>query len=117
MSRLICRKDLLHECITERLAILENGVDWDRQFLGCGEPGVISERALDKARRYAASGSSVKLEPYLSEYLTKWNHKVFKTKNPNLDIRHVKNFTGPKRGKHRTFTLPYWGRFEDVVNG
>ncbi len=51
MSQLICDKHLLRQSIEERLAILERGGTMDRQYLGCGEPGVVSERALQKARR------------------------------------------------------------------
>jgi hypothetical protein len=116
LSQLICRRDLLRESITERLAILEGGASWDREFLGYGEPGVVSARALDKARRYAASGQNAQLAPYLAEYLTKYAHGVFQTDAPNLDIRHSSNFTGPKRGKKRCYHLPYWGRFEEVIH-
>ena len=116
MSQLICEKHLLRAAIVERLNILEHGGTMDRNFLGYGEPGVISKRALDMVQRYANSGKPVRLQPYLEEYLTKYGHKVFRTHNPNLDIRHNSNFTGPKRGKKRTYTLPYWGKFEDVIN-
>jgi hypothetical protein len=115
LSQLVCHKDLLKASIEERLAILENGADWDRQFLGCGEPGVVSERALDKARRYAASGEPMQLQRYLKDYLTKYEHKTFKSEIPSVDIRHGSNFTGPKRGKNRCYELPYWGRFAELI--
>lgn len=115
MSQLICDKRLLIAAITERLNILSTGGTMDRNFLGYGEPGVISERALAMVRQYADSGQPVRLEPYLKDYLTRYEHKVFTTVNPNLDIRHGSNFSGPKRGKKRTYSLPYWGKFADVM--
>ena len=117
LSQLICHKDLLIQSVTERLEILEKGGRMDRQFLGCGEPGVVSERALEKARKAAVSGKPIQLQRYLKDYLQRYEHKTFGTTNPNLDIRHSTNFTGPKRGKMRTYTMPYWGKFEDVMNG
>jgi hypothetical protein len=115
LSQLICDRDLLIESVSERVHILEAGDSFDKSFLGCGEPGVVSERALDKARRYAKSGKPWQLQPYLMRYLTKYDHKTFTTEIPNLDIRHSTNFSGPKRGKRRRYELPYWGRFEELL--
>lgn len=115
LSQLICHKDLLRRSVTERLEILEHGGKMDKQFLGCGEPGVVSERALQKAKKAAESGKPIQLQRYLKDYLQKYEHRTFGTVKPNLDIRHGSNFTGPKRGKKRTFTLPYWGEFKEVM--
>ncbi len=114
LSQLICHKELLRASLTERLNILENGADWDKQFLGCGEPGVVSTRALEKARTYAVSGHPVQLQPYLADYLTKYQHETFETEIPTIDIRHGTNFTGAKRGSRRRYELPYWGRWSDI---
>ena len=116
-SQLICDKHLLKASIEERLNILEHGGTMDRNFLGYGEPGVISKRALKMVKDYADSGRPVRLQPYLEKYLTSYEHKAFRTVNPNLDIRHNSNFSGPKRGKKRTYELEPWGKFEDVMNG
>ena len=116
LSQLICHKELLKQSLEERLDILEHGGRMDRQYLGCGEPGVVSERAMRKAQEAAASGKPIQLQRYLKDYLQRYEHKVFETEYPNLDIRHGSNFTGAKRGKKRTYTLPYWGKFEDVIN-
>ncbi len=117
LSQLICHKDLLRQSVEERLSILEHGGRMDRQFLGCGEPGVVSNRALRKAKEAAESGKPIQLQQYLKDYLQRYEHKSFGTINPNLDIRHGGNFTGPKRGKKRCYELPHWGRFEDVLVG
>ncbi len=115
LSQLICDKHLLKQSLEERLSILENGGRMDRQFLGCGEPGVISERALHKVQKAANSGKPIQLQRYLKDYLARYDHKAFATVNPNLDIRHGSNWTGPKRGKKRTYELPFWGKFADVL--
>ena len=115
MSQLICDKHLLKASIDERLNILEHGGTMDRNFLGYGEPGVISKRALAMVKGYADSGRPVRLQPYLEQYLTRYEHKAFRTYNPNLDIRHGTNFSGPKRGKKRCYTLPYWNNFKEVM--
>lgn len=43
------------------------------------------------------------------------NYNRFRTTHPNIDIRHGGNFTGPRRGKHRCYELPYWGRIGDFL--
>lgn len=117
LSQLVCDRQLLRASITERLELLEDGSSITREFLGCGEPGVVSERAMKKARDAALSGKPIQLQRYLNDYLRKYTSEAFKTGIPNLDIRHASNFTGPKRGKMRRYELPYWGRFEGVING
>ncbi len=114
LSQLICDKHLLKVSIEERLAILATGGSMDRQYLGCGEPGVVSDRALQKAKRAADSGQPIQLQRYLKDYLQRYEHRVFQTVNPNLDCRHGTNFSGAKRGKKRTYELPFWGRFAEV---
>jgi len=112
LSQLICNRELLVACIAERVEILEGG--GDAKLFGKAEPGVTTPKAIQKARQYAVSGRPVWLRGYLEDYLTKYEHRTFKTELPNLDIRHGSNFTGPKRGKRRRYELPYWGKFEDV---
>jgi hypothetical protein len=116
LSQLICNRLLLKTAVEERLALLGEGKSITKQWLGCGEPGVVSERALEKARKAARSGRPIKLDQYLDQYLRKYTSAAFVTKLPNLDIRHSSNFTGPKRGKKRCYELPYWGRFETVFH-
>jgi hypothetical protein len=114
LSQLVCSRALLWECIAERVAFLESGTE--AGAFGKAEPGVIPPSVLRKAQQRARSGSSAYLREYL-DYLTRYEHKTFKTRLPNLDIRHGTNFTGPKRGSRRRYELPYWGKFEDVIKG
>jgi hypothetical protein len=109
LSQLVCDRELLRECIAERVKLLEGGVE-PGEF-GKGEPGITTDEALRKARKYATNGSAAYLRPFMNDYLTRYEHKTFRTKLPNLDIRHSTNFTGPKRGSKRRYELPYWGEF------
>jgi len=115
LSQLVCNRALLEECIAERVRFLEGGVA-PGEF-GKGEPGVVPLAVVRKARERARSGSAAYLRQYLEAYLTRYTSKTFKTRLPNLDIRHATNWTGPKRGSKRRYELPYWGRFEDVIKG
>jgi len=114
LSQLVCSRALLEECIAGRVRLLEGGVD--AAAFGKGEPGVVPPKTLEKIRKYARLEYAVWLRDYLEEYLTHYEHRTFKTRLPNLDIRHGSNFTGPKRGSKRRYALPYWGTFfGDVV--
>lgn len=112
LSQLVCSRELLIKSIKERLAFLENGYIMVRGLRGAGEPGVADEKAIMKAQSEATSGRPTQLQRYLKGCLTEYRSDKFMTVNPNLDIRHGHNFTGPKRGKNRTYSLPYWGKFE-----
>lgn len=113
LSQLIGSRTLLMSSIEERLSLIDQGVGVVRH---AGEPGCIPDGFQKKAARWAASGAPAQLQRYLREYLEKYRSDVFRTVNPNLDIRHGTNFTGPKRGKRRRYELPYWGRFSDVMS-
>jgi hypothetical protein len=84
-----------------------------KAITNAGEPGVCKDLAL--AYNLAKSGSHAHLSGYMEKHLTQFTAETFKTEIANLDIRHGSNFTGPKRGKRRTYELPYWGRFEHVI--
>jgi len=78
----------------------------------------FSKKRLERVQRWAKSGRAVYLRPMLkefSDYLETEREERFKTKVPNLDIRHSGNFTGPKRGKSRTWDLAPWGNLSDVL--
>lgn len=116
LSQLVCRAELLRQSTTDVMNLLEMGLKVARGLHWYGEPGVVSEQ-FKKAYVEATSGRSTQLQAYLKEYVNKYESRFFDTRNPNLDIRHGSNFTGPKRGKRRRYELPYWGKWEDVING
>ena len=126
LSQMICNRDLLEETLDRRLSLLDRDRRLVRNILFAGEPGLSKVRIenakkesrikkIKKAQELAESGRSVYLKKYLQDALDAEKYEVFKTKIPNLDIRHDSNFTGPKRGKKRTWEIPYWGKFKDLI--
>lgn len=114
-SQLVCKRDLLQQSTHEVINLLEMGLHVAKKSRWHGEPGT-AEQAL-KAFVEASSGRPTQLQRYLKEYVTRYDSRFFCTERSNLDIRHGGNFTGPKRGKKRTYSLPYWGTFADVIEG
>ena len=115
-SMLVCAKSLLQEAINEIVNLIEMGLKVERGIRWHSEPGVIDTK-LRKAFVEANSGRPTQLQRYLKDYVTKYDHRLFSTPYPSLDIRHSTNFTGPRRGKHRTYEIPYWGKWSDVIEG
>jgi hypothetical protein len=120
LSQLICSRDLLYESISERLFWLNKGYEIQKGRRGAGEPGICEKGAieteLEAAHRRATCGRPVQLHDQLKSYIKEYPNGKFNTKNPNLDIRHKDNFTGPKRGKFETIDLPPWGKFKDYID-
>lgn len=116
LSQLVCNRELLIKSIMERLNLLDGATRLTKEMIGIGEFGVTNERMVRKAQEAAKSGKPIQLQGFIKDYLEKYTSDTFKTINPNLDIRHSSNFTGPKRGKNRTYDLPYWGKFKDIMN-
>jgi len=102
--------------VEEIMRLLDMGLKVEKGKRWYGEPGVIDGN-LKRAAVEADSGHATQLQRYLKEYVTKYDHQTFISTYPSLDIRHSSNFTGPKRGKKRTYELAPWGRFEDVMRG
>jgi hypothetical protein len=111
LSQLICSRTLLIESIEERMYLLDSGLRILRRL---GEPGAFPPEVIEAAR-YAVSGKHNHLSGFLDRHLTKFTCELFNTIKPNLDIRHKTNFTGPRRGKHRTFMLEPWGEFKKIM--
>lgn len=116
LSQLVCRADLLRESTQAVMRLLEMGLKVARGYHWHGEPGIVDNQ-FRAAYATASSGKPTQLQAYLKDYVNKYRSVFFDTKLPSLDIRHSTNFTGPKRGKRRTYNLPYWGSFEEILNG
>lgn len=112
LSQLICSRNLHLELVTNRLNLIENGVKMVMRF---GDPGAKISDELAKMARRATDGCSAYLKETFDKYIKCYRHERFKTKIPNIDIRHGSNFTGPRRGGKRRYELPYWGKFEGVI--
>jgi len=110
LSQLICNRELMIKAIKARLELLETS---DVKKIIYGEPG-CSLINLKRAQVVAKSGSHASLSPFLKDFIEKEKSDIFRTNIPNLDIRHKQNFTGPKRGKNRTYDLQGWGEFKKI---
>lgn len=78
-----------------------------------GEPGVYHINTIRKSfRRREFKHKREEAEKYASIYTA----KIFRTKIPNIDIRHDNNITGQRRGGHRRRKVSYWGTMEDLFN-
>ena len=127
LSSLVCDRQLLIDTINERLDLLAKDRKLVREIVFAGEPGLSKLRVdddpkiqkrirrLKEGRKWADSGRPVYLKQFLKDQLDKEKYDTFHSENPYLDIRHDGNFTGPRRGRERTFDNPYWGRFEELV--
>lgn len=140
MSQLICSRELLIPAITEKIMMLETGFEIRKGQPGACEPGVCDNRTAfvrAKERWYqdvsmmgkdgmpvdeAFEASS--FTPEMKEAKLAWWNKMkdvgkeskwfadaFRTKLPNLDIRHGENFSGNRRARQCTMDLAPWGNF------
>lgn len=115
-SQLICSTRLLAEAMEDKIAILSHPGWIDTFPRGrIGEPGTNS---LSRTKRLLIKNKDLGLAwKRIKRYITVYSAKDWKSKIPNLDIRHGQNFTGQRRGRRRTWDLPPWGKFENVLNG
>lgn len=112
LSQLICDRELLIADLEYKLNLLDEH-EWAKtSLLFAGEPGVTR---IKEAQKWAKSGKGVSLMKYVDNYLKSQRSDVFWTELPNLDIRGSNNFTGPKRGKNRTYNLAPWGDFNEFM--
>lgn len=112
LSQLICNRELLLADLTYKLELLDEHQWVKKSLLFAGEPGVTR---IKEAQKWAKSGKGVSLMKFVDDYLQTQTSDVFRTELPNLDIRHSGNFTGPKRGKNRTYDLKPWGDFKKFM--
>ena len=106
LSQLICARDIFLEAIKEKLQMLEAGYDLRR-----GEPGACEPGVCDNRRAFVAAKAKLKDVGKGR----KWTAKGFRTILPTLDIRHKDNFSGARRARQRTYSIPYWGSFHAVM--
>lgn len=112
-SQLICGTDALREAIDEKLSILENESVIERWPVHSriAEPGT---NYLHRSRRVFRDKALLPVWYKVKDFITKYNAGRFKTKIPNIDIRHGNNFTGARRGKRRRWSLAPWGTLEAI---
>lgn len=112
-SQLICATELLREATAKKIEILSDPAWLARHAKGrLGEPGSADYKRAMKMSSYRDVRH---LQAKLKEYTTVYAARDWKTKIPNIDIRHETNFTGPRRGNYRRYELEPWGKLEDVL--
>lgn len=112
-SQLICTTEKLKEATHFTMTICEDPL-WNelRNGVGVGEPGAVN---YEKAMRLTSGSNKLQLRNRVKDYIVGFNARDFSTILPNVDIRWGGNFTGPRRGKDRTFELQPWGTMQDVM--
>ena len=120
LSQLVCSRNLLARSLKRRLYVLDRDMGLESTVDFLGEPGRsrLDMKKLSKLRTLAESGKSAYLRPllkYFAQFLEQERSEVFRTKTPNIDIRHGTNFTGPRRGKRRRFVLEPWGSLPQIL--
>lgn len=112
-SQLICATDIYRES-TQKLLTIHHDETWNNLYSRgrIAEPGTANE---EKTLRLASRSDVVHLYYQIKEYLTNYQARDWKTVEPNIDIRHGKNFTGPRRGNYRNYSLGSWGTMEDIL--
>lgn len=112
-SQLICSVEPFREAVKMAMTICEDPL-WNevRHNMGIGEPGAVD---YEKAMRLTRGSVKEKLRERVKDYIIGFNARDFKTKLPNIDIRHGNNFTGPRRGRQKTLTLAPWGTIQSIT--
>jgi hypothetical protein len=125
LSSLICNRKLLLDTLNDRLNLLDKDRKLVREIVFAGEFGLsklrLSEdkkimKRVAKLQGLAESGRPTYLKQYLKQQLDKEKYDTWSSSVPYLDIRHDGNFTGPRRGKQRTYEIPYWGKFKNLMD-
>lgn len=112
-SQLVCDTERYKAAMTDKLKIITTPEWIDTYPSGrVAEPGCCDyQRTMMITRNPAV----IHLRPLLEEYMKNYKCVDFKTREPNVDIRHNGNFTGHRRGNYRRFALKPWGTLEDIV--
>lgn len=104
LSQCIAGRDIMRQALMERVDIVERGFYVIPNGTAC-EPGCSDRQAFLRRENQD-----------LGKDITKYKAERFETQNPNLDVRHDKNFSGSFIGKHgRCWELPYWGKFDEYL--
>jgi len=112
-SQLVCGADALRAAVDEKLAILSDQSVVERWPVHSriGEPGT---NYLHRSRRVFRDPALLPVWRRVKAYITRYNARNFRTRVPNIDIRHGQNFTGARRGKRRCWSLAPWGSVEEI---
>jgi len=114
-SQMTCWTDMFRDITKRKIRILSDPAYQKRWPVRSrlGEPGTNYPRRSKKV--FGRSPELKHLWRQVKDYINIVGAKDWESENPNIDIRHNGNFTGPRRGSHRAFEIPYWGTLEDVM--
>lgn len=113
-SQLIVATDQMIRSTQDRIRMMGDPAWMAKHPSGrIGEAGVMD---LDHAMKLSRGASVRHIREQLRQYVEGYIGKIWRSKSPNLDIRHGNNFTKNCRGMHRRFELAPWGKMEDVFN-
>lgn len=107
MSQLVCGRKAFIEAVKDKIWMLENGA-----IIRKGQPGACEPGVCDNRKAFIAAVAKMK---DLGKDSKKWKAEAFRTELPNIDIRHGGNFSGNRRARQRTYSIPYWGSFHKVM--
>jgi len=112
-SQLQCNTERFRAASGEKLAILTS-VEWRTKYPKryLGEPGTCDP---DKAMKLTRFANMRQTRKDIKNYMTEYQAREWRSAIPNIDIRHGANFTGPRRGKLRTYSLDPWGTIYEVL--
>lgn len=112
-SQLICSTQLMIDSTKDRISMMSDPAWMAKHPTGrIGEAGHMD---YAHAMKLSAGKSVSHIREKLKEYIIKYKGENWKSKIPNIDIRHGNNFTKNRRGRKRCYELPYWGKMEDVL--
>ena len=113
-SQLICETQLMKKSTQDRIDMMADPAWMAKHPTGrIGEAGHMD---YNHAMRLSVGRSVAHIREKLKQYILDYKGENFRTKIPNVDIRHEHNFTKNRRGPKRKYELPYWGRMKDVLN-
>jgi len=112
LSMMVANTALTLQAARDKIKMLSAGALIRKGKAGACEFGVCDNREafVDELNAIKNMGKD------FGKDINQYNAASFKTNTCNIDIRHNSNFSGGKRGKNRCYEIPYWGKFEDIIN-
>ena len=113
-SQLTCATDIMIKATQDRISMMSDPW-WKRRYPSgrIGEVGLMTQRQIDKL---TTGKTLLHMKIKLEEYMMEYESRCWKSKIPNIDIRHEDNYTKCRRGHNRRQELRPWGTMEDVLN-
>jgi len=113
LSQMVCNRKLYVEALERRLDLIRRYKNATKKVANISEPGY--SRIIKKLVKRAHSGTSAYIKHLLPDFIELERYEIFNNEIPNLDVRHGKNFTGARYGRKYLWEVPYWGRFESLL--